>query len=549
MLILFLRRHRRGLLISFLFSGANATITLVVLSRLNSLISHGVSEHRLRTLSLGLAWLVALVTVGVASQFFLTKFGGELMGAMRYELARRFIDLDFERLTDRKHTVFGALVEDAGRIASMVSLIPQLVYQSFTMALYLVYLAAISRSLFAVLIPAMLVTSALTILLSRLAGQRFLAMRSSEEDVFESYRAIAEGKKEMSLNAQRVEHFTDHVLGPAIGRSQKIMINAFRLVGVNNAISTSASYATILTLAYLGYAEFGLPVQNVSEFVLVALFLAGPIGYLTNAVRPFNMGLASLRHLGKLGLGTIPRVRDQYSVAAPRQADSRWKAIRVTNLAYSYPHNSGEAGYQFGPVDITIQNGEVVFITGENGSGKSTLLLLLCGLLRPTGGAIFRDNRPVAEDMIAYRAAFSGVFGDFFLFPDVIDNRGQSVSDERVLELLGKLGLKAAVKVRDGKLSKLSLSTGQRKRLALLQCYAENRDIWFFDEWAAEQDVQFREFFYCELIPELKRSGKTLLVISHDDRYFSVADRVIRLERGRIKSDSEESARRKQIGG
>jgi ABC-type siderophore export system fused ATPase/permease subunit len=179
----------------------------------------------------------------------------------------------------------------------------------------------------------------------------------------------------------------------------------------------------------------------------------------------------------------------------------------------------------------------MVFIVGGNGSGKSTLLLLLSSLLSPKSGQIVVDDVPLEGDLLLYRERFTGVFGDFFLFPHVLDSNGQHLSDEHVEKLLTTLGLGSYVQVNQGELSKLTLSTGQRKRLALLQCYAEDREIFFFDEWAADQDAHFRDFFYCTLLAELKSRGKTVIAISHDDRYFHVADRVIKLESGLVVSD------------
>jgi ABC-type siderophore export system fused ATPase/permease subunit len=129
------------------------------------------------------------------------------------------------------------------------------------------------------------------------------------------------------------------------------------------------------------------------------------------------------------------------------------------------------------------------------------------------------------------------VFGDFHLFSHVLDRSGHTPPDRQIEDWLRKLQLNSQVQVLQGVLSKLTLSTGQRKRLALLQCYAEDREICFFDEWAADQDVHFREHFYYELLPELKRRGKTLIVISHDDRYFHVADRIVKLEDGLVVTD------------
>ena len=106
--------------------------------------------------------------------------------------------------------------------------------------------------------------------------------------------------------------------------------------------------------------------------------------------------------------------------------------------------------------------------------------------------------------------------------------------DQRGNELLAKLHLQNKVKVQDGAFTTLTLSQGQRKRLALVVAYLENRPFLVFDEWAADQDPVFKEIFYHELLPELRAMGKTILVISHDDRYFHLADRLIRMENGRL---------------
>jgi putative ATP-binding cassette transporter len=181
---------------------------------------------------------------------------------------------------------------------------------------------------------------------------------------------------------------------------------------------------------------------------------------------------------------------------------------------------------------------------GGNGSGKSTLLLVLCGLLRPSSGQLLIDGRMVLGELTSYQSRLAGVFGDFFLFSHVLDASGKCLPDHDVEELLRKLELSAQVDVSQGELSRLNLSTGQRKRLALLQCYAEDREIYFFDEWAADQDADFRHHFYCVLLPELKRRGKTVLVISHDDSNFHVADQIVRLENGLVVTHTSDTVTR-----
>ena len=186
---------------------------------------------------------------------------------------------------------------------------------------------------------------------------------------------------------------------------------------------------------------------------------------------------------------------------------------------------------------MTIYPGELIFLIGGNGSGKTTLVKLLMGLYEPESGEIRVDNKPVtAADCDDYRQQFSAVFFDFYLFerlfgfdPKNIDSESQKYLD--LLQLSHKLT------VKNGKLSTIELSQGQRKRVALLNAYLEDRPIYIFDEWAADQDPQFKRVFYYELVPELKSRGKTVIVISHDDRYYSLADRLIKLESGRVEYD------------
>jgi putative pyoverdin transport system ATP-binding/permease protein len=129
------------------------------------------------------------------------------------------------------------------------------------------------------------------------------------------------------------------------------------------------------------------------------------------------------------------------------------------------------------------------------------------------------------------------VFSDFHLFESLLGLEGPEL-DERAREYIGQLKLTPKIEVKDGALSTLDLSQGQRKRLALLTAYLEDRPVYLFDEWAADQDPLFKEVFYYQLLPELKAKGKTIVVISHDDHYYHVADRIVKLEYGAVEYDS-----------
>ncbi len=113
---------------------------------------------------------------------------------------------------------------------------------------------------------------------------------------------------------------------------------------------------------------------------------------------------------------------------------------------------------------------------------------------------------------------------------------------ENANRYLERLEIAHKVSIRDGAFSTTDLSTGQRKRLALLNAWLEERPVLVFDEWAADQDPVFRRVFYTELLPELKALGKTIIVISHDDRYFAIADQLIRMQAGRVVSEKVPAA-------
>ena len=125
---------------------------------------------------------------------------------------------------------------------------------------------------------------------------------------------------------------------------------------------------------------------------------------------------------------------------------------------------------------------------------------------------------------------FTTIFADYYLFDDVV--QGDTHIPEDANKYLQRLEIAHKVSVEDGEFTTTDLSTGQRKRLALVNAWLEERPVLVFDEWAADQDPTFRRIFYTELLPDLKRLGKTIIVISHDDRYFDVADRIVRLEGG-----------------
>jgi len=201
---------------------------------------------------------------------------------------------------------------------------------------------------------------------------------------------------------------------------------------------------------------------------------------------------------------------------------------------HRYHREREDDSFMLGPISLTMGPGELVFLIGGNGSGKSTLAKVITGLYPPAGGEI-RLNGTVIGDQNRddYRQCFSTVFSDYFLFERIVGTGGAD-GDRRAREYLERLHLNHKVSIKDGAFSTTQLSQGQRKRLALLCAYIEDRPFYLFDEWASDQDPLFKDVFYTQLLPELRSLHKAVLVITHDDRYFDRADRLIKLDYGKI---------------
>ncbi|NKB23226.1 MAG: cyclic peptide export ABC transporter [Kiritimatiellae bacterium] len=287
------------------------------------------------------------------------------------------------------------------------------------------------------------------------------------------------------------------------------------------------SISFILPVFRLGYTEIMLPL------IVISLFVMGSIRVIFYSMRHFmeiNESIRSLQGLEKNIDQAYCPVKKVDQKKIKRLYDFR--TIDLTDLEYAYRDQEGYPLFPFGPATLSIKRGEMLFVVGGNGSGKTTFLKLLTGLYFPHEGTISVDDKAVyIRDYAPYRNLFATVFSDFYLF-DQLYGIGK-VEDRKVDDWLIRMQLAEKTSYEEGKFSSLSLSTGQRKRLAFIAAILEDRPICIFDELAADQDPEFRVAFYEEILPDLKRQGKTIIAVSHDDRFWHVADRVVKFEYGK----------------
>jgi len=126
---------------------------------------------------------------------------------------------------------------------------------------------------------------------------------------------------------------------------------------------------------------------------------------------------------------------------------------------------------------------------------------------------------------------FSAIFIDFHLF-DRFYGIQNGIDPKKVNDLLKLMKLDHKVTVQNNQFSTTDLSTGQRKRLAMIIAIMEDKPIYVFDERAADQSPGFRDYFYYQLLPSLKQKGKTVIAVTHDQQYFDIADRILEMDYG-----------------
>lgn len=279
---------------------------------------------------------------------------------------------------------------------------------------------------------------------------------------------------------------------------------------------------------------FGLPQLTeittpiLSAYALTITYLARPIENIMAVLPVLSRGSVALKNIDELGLSLASQTETTGELRSPR---SHFQQIELDQITHTY-YTDRDGQFTLGPISLSFKPGELVFIVGGNGSGKSTLAKLIAGLYEPESGRICWDRQTVNSSRLDdYRQLFSTVFSDFYLFERLLGLQRQNL-DIQAQHYLQRLQIDHKVQVNQGVLSTLDLSQGQRKRLALLTAYLEDRPIYLFDEWASDQDPYFREIFYQQILLDLKQQGKAVLVISHDDRYFHLADQLIKLEYG-----------------
>jgi cyclic peptide transporter len=514
----------RILLMSILSGLSNMIVIVLVTSALDS-------NMRLRHIILYFVLAAVVYLLGRRSvQISLIRVTRNTIFDLRVELLNKIFLTTYQKFEkiDRGRT-YTALNDDVETIGSSADQFISLITNTFTVLGAFLYLTSIDFWTALLVILLIGIISPICYFASGSISRYFEKARDTRNSFICLVNGMIDGFKEISLHKIKRTQYKADIIHNADEYRKKVSIAHIRFV---NAFLVGESLLVLL----LGLIAFALPrifdtlaPNTVLNFIIVVLYLVGPINGILNAV-PAIMQLKIAWQRIHQFLREIPAnlSLEQLSASAADKV-LHVDSLIVNGVVFQYPDKKLVNAYRVGPVDLEVRRGEIVFIVGENGSGKTTLAKLLTGLYAPEKGEILINGKPVGGGVLS--EYFSAVFNPVFLFEKLygIDMNGRLDEVDGYLKILG---LDAKVKVIENKYSTIDLSGGQRKRLALLQCYLENAPIYLFDEWAADQDPEYRSFFYRILLPEMKRAGKIVIAITHDDHYFDVADKVVKMEYG-----------------
>ncbi len=552
-MILFLLRNSVWLLVLSVFAGllgglTGAGLIAVINMALDS------KQDALAQLGWIFAGLCALLLLArMTSAFLLMRLGQDVIFDLRLKLSQQILRTSFPRMQVLGPArILSCLTQDVATLSEAFRWLPMLCVNAAIVTGCLLYLGWLSGILLVLVLFVIVAGVGSFRLIQSRALHGLRMVRESDDALYEHFRSLTQGMKELKLHEPRRDAFLTECLEAAAkgyrlhylkgtgfyilagnwGNSLFYLLIGAVLFLLPNVQEAAAGLAQTVGLEILELSiRLEVKPEIVRGYCLTILYMMSPLAVLMDGLPVLARGNIALKKIEALGWDSRETESEKPESSLPffQSAD-----LKLTGVTHSYRREGEDRPFTLGPLDLTLHPGEVVFFIGGNGSGKTTLALLLVGLYAPEQGEIRLGEQLVTDvNREGYRQQFSAVFSDFYLFDSLLGFHGKELDDE-ALGFLVRLQLDHKVRIENGKFSTLDLSQGQRKRLALLVAYLEDRPFYLFDEWAADQDPIFKKIFYTELLPALKAKGKTVVVISHDDQYFHVADRCLKIEDGML---------------
>lgn len=530
---LFPKPEEKAVFRLILLAAVSGLGNMLIISIVNTAV--GGADNFLRS-NLFYFFLLGLSVYLVSQKLLRTNFiklANNIIYKKRVEMTEKILNTSFRKFEEiDTGRIYAGLNNDTEMISECANIIILGVTASTTILCCFIYLSFVYFRGLMISLGVILTAAFFYYQAGKKSRMLWNQSRDIQNRFFQFISDLTHGFKELAIHKDKKQEFKKDMFAQCKLYKEK-RIEAF------------VRFANVFVLgeflfnAVIGSVVFVLPLvfsdvtnQVLLSFVIIFLYMSSPVYTLLNLIPNLIQVKISWDRINGLIL-ELNKMAEEDKAQSDKIEGSL--ILEAKDLYFEY-QDEKERSFCVGPIDYRFRSGEIIFITGGNGSGKSTLAKLLTGLYPPTSGELLMNGQKMEPDELG--KYFSAIFSDSFLFDKLygIDTEAEKQIIDRYLKVL-KMDHK--VKVEDGAFSRTRLSTGQKKRLALLVSFLEDRQIYLFDEWAADQDPEFRKFFYHTLIHQLKEKGKCVIAITHDDHYFGLADKVIKMNMGKISDEKQ----------
>lgn len=492
----------------------------------------GIEVTHAKSAALFLILCLLIMVTRTASQVFLARISMDVTTRLRRSLYDRIANTSIAALEQRTSgQLIQTLTTDVQRIVGGAGMIPEVLIQVSTFVGLMGFLSYLNTKVFTFVLCS-IIFGVVTYQLPMLFGVRyFVRARNHMDELQEGFKGLVEGAKELKLNRAKQQDFLQRQLLEQEDQVIHYEKTGFTIVKLAQNYGDLISYFSMGVIAFIYINYHAISVAELTGVIMVLLYITGPVAAMLNVLPEFARA--------KVSLNKVQALFDELPVESGNkelQDAPKWQSLSLNNISYQHLGGGASKSFSIGPINAQIKRGEITFIVGGNGSGKSTLSKVLSLHYPATSGDITFDDIPLTPDNLnSYRQQIACIYSDYYLFKQVHGRFGDEEQLKlQVDSLLELLELKGKVQFENGSFSSLKLSDGQRRRLALLVAFLDDKDLYVFDEWAADQDPHFKKVFYFDILPSLKARGKAVIAISHDDRYFHIADQVLMMEDGHL---------------
>ena len=506
-----------------------------VLALINHVLHHS-SDHSLLVM-LGFAALVAgKLLSNLWSQLLLVRFSQDTILDLSLSLCAKILRAPLRGSEQRgAANILVTLTDDVSWVTWAIQCFPQLIMNAAVVLGCGFYLAWLSWGTFLGVIGVTVLGALGYQWLHASAASFISAARAARAELFRHFRSLTDGLKELLMHRARRQEFVDQEVRRAAESYRQTNLEATRRQALAETWTQVSFYSLVGFIIFLFPSYVTVSPEALTGYVVAVLYMMGPIWSIIGALPTIQRGQVALENIERLGVSLDVGHEDVQASGLLGLEDRISSIVQLNDVVFSYGDERGvETPFSLGPLSLEMHPGELVFVIGGNGSGKSTFVKVLAGLYQPTQGHVMLSDTLITDaNREWYREHFSVVFSDFHVFNKLLGQL-DSQAERLAPQYLRLLHMEEKVTVHERTFSTLDLSQGQRKRLALVTAYLEDRPIYVFDEWAADQDPQYKEIFYKTLLPDLRARGKLVVVITHDDRYFHLGNQVIKLEDGKV---------------